>query len=82
VLKSLRKSDSFCFIGPKPRLYCLFSLDYSVKICYNKIQEHEKYFKQTLKKIYEKYFESATPTIASLIRMAICRLDEVLYLEI
>ena len=44
------------------------------------VQKHEKYFRKKFKEIYELYFESVPPIVASLIRRAICRLDEVLYL--
>ena len=44
------------------------------------IQAHENYLKQTFKDIFETLFENANPVVATLIRKAICRLDEILYL--
>lgn len=44
------------------------------------MQAHEEYFKQVFKDIFETLFENANSTVATLIRKAICRLDEVLYL--
>ena len=44
------------------------------------IQAHEEYFKQVFKDIFETLFENANSAVATLIRKAICRLDEVLYL--
>lgn len=44
------------------------------------MQAHEEYFKKVFKDIFETLFENANSTVATLIRKAICRLDEVLYL--
>ena len=44
------------------------------------IQAHEDYLKQVFKDIFETLFENADSVVATLIRKAICRLDEVLYL--
>lgn len=56
--------------------YCidaLLSLDES------QIKTHEKYIRLTLLKIFDEYFENAPQDVASNIRKAICRIDEVMY---
>ncbi len=57
------------------------SLQSFLCLTYDELRQHDKYFKQTLKQIYENCFESANSTTASLIRKVICRLDEALYFE-
>lgn len=45
------------------------------------IKKHEQYIKSMLLEIFEKYYEKASSILASNIRKAICRVDEVLFLN-
>ena len=47
----------------------------------DEIREHDAYFRQIFKEIFTTSFETANPTIASMIRKSICKMDEALYLE-
>lgn len=47
----------------------------------DEIRKHDVYFRQIFKEIFTTSFETATPTIASMIRKSICKMDESLYLE-
>ena len=47
----------------------------------DEIRAHDAYFRQIFKEIYTTSFETANPTIASMIRKSICKMDEALYLE-
>lgn len=45
------------------------------------IKKHERYIKSMSLEIFEKYYEKAPSILASNIRKAICRVDEVLFLN-
>jgi len=45
------------------------------------LAKHEQYIRMTMLKIYDNEYEKSSSIIASNIRKAICRIDEVLYLE-
>ena len=47
----------------------------------DEIRAHDAYFRQIFKEIFTTSFETANPTIASMIRKSICKMDEALYLE-
>lgn len=57
--------------------YCLTAL---LSLDKNTIKKHEKYIKMKLWEIYKNFYEHAKSTVASEMRKAICRIDEVLYL--
>lgn len=58
--------------------YCITAL---LSLSKEDIKKHEQYIKSMLLEIFEKYYEKATSTLASNIRKAICRVDEVLFLN-
>lgn len=47
----------------------------------SEVRKHEAFIKKTLLEIYNQYYEVANATVASEIRKAICRIDEVLFLS-
>lgn len=57
--------------------YCITAL---LSLSEEDIKNHEQYIKSILFEVFEKYYEEANPNIASNIRKAICRVDEVLFL--
>lgn len=57
--------------------YCIYAL---LSLSEEEIKTHKQYIKSTLLEVYEKYYEQAVSTLASNIRKAICRVDEVLFL--
>lgn len=57
--------------------YCISAL---LSLPEEEIRTHNQYIKSTLLEVYEKYYEQAASTLASNIRKAICRVDEVLCL--
>lgn len=57
--------------------YCISAL---LSLSEEEIKTHKQYIKSTLLEVYEKYYEQAASTLASNIRKAICRVDEVLFL--
>lgn len=59
-------------------VYCIGAL---VTLNNEEIQKHKTYILSTLMKIYSEYYESASSLQASNLRIAICRMDEVLYLK-
>lgn len=58
--------------------YCIVAL---LSLSEEDIKKHEKYIKSMLLEIFEKYYEKASSSLASNIRKAICRVDEVLFLN-
>lgn len=56
--------------------YCISAL---LSFSKEEIRTHNQYIKSTLLEIYKKYYEQAVSTLASNIRKAICRVDEVLW---
>ena len=58
--------------------YCVTAL---LSLSQEDIKKHEHYIKSILLEIFEKYYEKASSTLASNIRKAICRVDEVLFLN-
>lgn len=47
----------------------------------DEIRKHDVYFRQIFKEIFTASFEMVNPSIASMIRKSICKMDESLYLE-
>lgn len=58
--------------------YCITAL---LSLSEEDIKKHEQYIKSMLLEIFEKYYEKASSILASNIRKAICRVDEVLFLN-
>ena len=58
--------------------YCLTAL---LSLDGDKIAKHENYIRMKLWEIYTNFYEQAKSTVASEMRKAICRIDEVLYLK-
>jgi hypothetical protein len=57
--------------------YCMSAL---MSLDSDDVKQHEAYIRKQLYEIYDKYYENANANIASDIRKAICRVDEVLYM--
>lgn len=58
--------------------YCIAAL---LSLSEEDIKKHERYIKSMPLEIFEKYYEKAPSILASNIRKAICRVDEVLFLN-
>lgn len=58
--------------------YCLTAL---MSLSKDDITTHEAYIRKKLLEIYEHYYEEAKSTVASDLRKAICRVDEVLHIK-
>lgn len=58
--------------------YCITAL---LSLSEEDIKKHERYIKIMLLEIFEKHYEKASSILASNIRKAICRVDEVLFLN-
>ena len=57
--------------------YCITAL---LSLNEDEIRQHEKYIRKVLLDVFDGYYEKANSTLASSIRKAICRVDEVLYI--
>lgn len=57
-----------------------YSMTALMSLSSDEVKNHENYICKILLKLYEQYYENAKPNIASDMRKAICRIDEVLYL--
>ena len=58
--------------------YCITAL---LSLSEEDIIKHERYIRSMLLRIFEEHYEKASSTLASNIRKAICRVDEVLFLN-
>ena len=45
------------------------------------IYEHQQYIRSVMLRIFNNYYASASSSLASAIRLAICKIDEAIYLE-
>lgn len=57
--------------------YCLNAL---MSLNVHEVKEHEGYIRKCLIELYNQFYEGAKASIASNMRKAICRIDEILYL--
>lgn len=71
------KRDSVIIEEDNDLIYCLNAL---LALSDDEIDKHNQYIRLKLFEIYEKYYEKATAIVASNIRKAICRVDEVMFL--
>ena len=58
--------------------YCLSAL---MSLDKEEVRNHDNYIRMKLLELFEKYYEGAKPTVASEMRKAICRIDELLFAE-
>lgn len=58
--------------------YCLSAL---MSLDKDDVQEHDKYIRMKLLELFEKHYEGAKPTVASDMRKAICRIDELMFIK-
>ena len=58
--------------------YCLNAL---MSLDENEVKKHEKYIRKKVLELYEQFYETSTSSVASDMRKAICRIDEILYMK-
>lgn len=68
--------------APKDMKLLKYCLEAMLSLTSSEIKAHEEYIRMQLWEIFQGNYEKADGIAASRIRMAICRVDEVLYLEL